>query len=104
MGLHVQPIENRSDWGGQIAVGATTLVVSMILKCTPARLVEKLPVDRFAPDEDGGLRKDSMAGKIVGGYSSFANVHVDADAFVKKDSNPYPAGAQSIGDLDDLED
>lgn len=59
----------RSEWGGAIAVGASTLAVALLLKLTPKKWVEMLPVDRFGVDEDEAPRADSYAARVHRGYS-----------------------------------
>jgi len=46
------PMSSRSEWGGCIAIGATELLIALLLKYTPQKWVEALPTDRFGINED----------------------------------------------------
>lgn len=68
--LRTMPTESRSEWGGAIAVGASTLAIALLLKLTPKSWVEMLPVDRFGVDEDDVPAGDSYAARFHGGYTA----------------------------------
>ena len=70
----------RGEWGGAIAVGATVLAAAYVLKLTPQKWVEMIPIDRFGVDEDAELAEGSMAGRVVGGYRRMTEGEVSLDA------------------------
>jgi len=42
----------KSEWGACIAAGSTPLLISLILKVTPARWVELVPTSKFVNEDN----------------------------------------------------
>lgn len=89
----------RSEWGGAIAVGASTLAIALLLKLTPKKWVEMLPVDRFGVDEDGAPTADSYAARVTKGYTDATGGSV-ADLGVPLDGVDADKSAVKNGDED----
>ena len=60
---------SRSEWGGCIAIGATELLIALLLKYTPQKWVDSLPTDRFGINEDEQLASGTMQGKALSAYN-----------------------------------
>lgn len=82
--LHVQPTKSRSDWGGAMAVGSTTMLVAFLLKFTPESWVKMAQLDRFASLEDTKASKNSFAGRVSIAYSEAVNKKVDYTAMAEQ--------------------
>jgi hypothetical protein len=69
----------KKEWGACLMLGSTPLLISVLLKCTPRKWVEKFDiriVDETKKMEEGGL---------VGGFNKYAAMQVGGNADAKDD-------------------